>query len=46
MGVELFIYPNATISHFGVQGWTGNFNQFLKQKDSEAQKLKAESKGS
>jgi hypothetical protein len=22
MGLELFIYPNATISHFGVQGWT------------------------
>ena len=30
MGIPLFIYPNATISHFGVQGWTGNFDTFLK----------------
>ena len=35
MGVPLFIYPNATISHFGVQGWTGNFNTFLKDKAKE-----------
>lgn len=32
MGVQLFIYPNATISHFGIQGWTGNFNEMLRQK--------------
>ena len=35
MGIQLFIYPNATISHYGVQGWTGNFDQFL-QKNSKA----------
>ena len=35
MGVPLFIYPNATISHFGVHGWTGNFNTFLKDKAKE-----------
>jgi hypothetical protein len=43
MGIELFIYPNATISHFGVQGWTGNFNQVLQaknQKDMEESKIK------
>ena len=29
MGIPLFIYPNATIGHFGVQGWTGNFHNFM-----------------
>jgi len=34
MGQEMFIYPNVTISHFGVKGWSGNYDQFLrKQKD-------------
>mgnify|MGYP001607586885 CR=1 FL=1 len=41
MGIELFIYPNATISHFGIQGWTGNFNNFLREKEKELQKQKA-----
>lgn len=41
MGVQLFIYPNATISHFGVNGWTGNYHDYLKklqepQKPAEA----------
>jgi glycosyltransferase involved in cell wall biosynthesis len=42
MGIELFIYPNATITHFGIQGWTGNFNSFLldqKKKIEEAKVL-------
>ena len=30
MGVQMFIYPNATISHYGVKGWTGNLDTFLK----------------
>ena len=38
MGIQLFIYPNATISHFGMQGWTGNFNEFLKNQGKEQQK--------
>jgi hypothetical protein len=29
-GIPLFIFPNATISHFGVNGWTGNFHESLK----------------
>ena len=44
MGIELFIYPNATISHFGVQGWSGNFNDFMKSQSAaqaEAAKPKA-----
>ena len=43
MGVPLFIYPNATISHFGIQGWTGNFDAFMKEhskKKAEAEKAK------
>ena len=31
MGVELFIYPNATITHYGIAGHMGNFNDLLKQ---------------
>ena len=34
MGVPMFIYPNATISHYGIQGWTGNFNTFLREKEA------------
>jgi len=37
MGIPMFIYPNATISHYGVQGWTGNFEDFLKKKIAEKQ---------
>jgi len=32
MGIPQFIYPNATISHYGVNGWTGNFHESLKEK--------------
>ena len=35
MGIDLFIYPNATITHFGIHGWTGNFNTVLRQQDKE-----------
>ena len=38
MGIPLFIYPNATISHFGVQGWTGNFHTFMQAKPEERDK--------
>ena len=31
MGIPMMIYPNATISHFGVKGWQGNFDQFLRE---------------
>lgn len=40
MGVDLFIYPNATISHFGVNAWTGNFDEYLRNRDKEMQKEK------
>ena len=38
MGTEMFIYPNATISHYGMQAWTGNLDTWLKQKRWEQDK--------
>lgn len=35
MGIDLLIYPNATIGHYGVHGWTGNFNTFLREKEAQ-----------
>ena len=32
MGEELYIYPNVTIGHFGVKGWSGNFDKYLRGK--------------
>jgi glycosyltransferase involved in cell wall biosynthesis len=32
MGQDLFIYPNVTVSHFGVKAWTGNYDKFLRGK--------------
>ena len=40
MGIELFIYPNATISHYGLQGWTGNFHELMKSKSSKEAETK------
>jgi hypothetical protein len=31
MGIPMFIYPNATINHFGIKGWEGNLDQWLKK---------------
>ena len=39
MGIPLFIYPNVSISHFGVQGWTGNFDKYMKSKIEERDKV-------
>ena len=43
MGIELFIWPNATISHYGIQGWTGNFNSYLRDKEKALQQANASS---
>ena len=45
MGIPLFIYPNATICHFGVQGWTGNFDSFMKAKSEEQRAEKEKQSG-
>lgn len=38
MNVPMFIYPNATISHYGLKDWTGNLDKWLKDKKYEADK--------
>lgn len=30
MGTSLHIYPNVTIHHYGVKGWEGNYDKFLR----------------
>lgn len=30
VGVEAWIYPNVNFGHYGVKGWTGNFDKFLR----------------
>lgn len=30
MGMDMFIYPNVNIGHYGVKGWLGNYDKFLK----------------
>lgn len=38
MGVESFIYPNINFGHYGIKGWMGNYDTFLrKQKDANSQ---------
>jgi hypothetical protein len=36
MGLELYIYPNATITHFGVKGWSGNYDKHLKGQNADS----------
>lgn len=30
IGIEAWIYPNIQFGHFGIKGWTGNFDKFLR----------------
>ena len=32
-GVEAWIYPNVNMGHYGVKGWHGNFDRFLRGHD-------------
>lgn len=32
LGIDVYIYPNINFGHFGVKGWTGNYDQFLRGK--------------
>mgnify|MGYP001598905139 CR=1 FL=1 len=41
MGCPLFILPNVTITHFGINGWTGNFSEHVSNKKPEAEKPEA-----
>ena len=29
-GVDCWIYPNINFGHYGVKGWQGNFDHFLR----------------
>ncbi len=31
IGVEGWIYPNVHVGHYGVKGWTGNYDTYLRQ---------------
>ena len=38
MKMEMYIFPNIHFGHFGINGWSGNYHQFLsEQKDKENQ---------
>ena len=30
IGIEAWIYPNIHMGHYGVKGWTGNFDRYLR----------------
>jgi glycosyltransferase involved in cell wall biosynthesis len=30
MGMDIFIYPNVNMGHYGVKGWSGNYDKFLR----------------
>jgi hypothetical protein len=30
MGMDMFIYTNVNMGHYGVKGWSGNYHAFLK----------------
>lgn len=30
IGIDAWIYPNIQFGHFGIKGWTGNFDKFLR----------------
>jgi hypothetical protein len=38
MGMPMFIYPNATIEHFGIKGYRGNLDEYLKEQKKLAMK--------
>jgi glycosyltransferase involved in cell wall biosynthesis len=37
LGIEVFIYPNIEFGHYGVKGWFGNFDTYLKNPEAQAQ---------
>lgn len=35
MGVQMFIYPNVDITHWGYKNFSGNFDRYLKEKSAQ-----------
>lgn len=40
MGIQMFIYPNVDITHWGYKNFPGNFDQYLKGKAGEQKKAR------
>ena len=43
IGIEAWIYPNIHMGHYGVKGWTGNFDRYLRGQANEQNTANAES---
>jgi hypothetical protein len=37
IGIESWIYPNVHFGHYGIKGWTGNYDQYLRNGDNKGQ---------
>jgi hypothetical protein len=35
MGIDSWIYPNIEFGHYGIKGWRGNFDKFLRGQGSK-----------
>ena len=35
IGIDCWIYPNITFGHYGVKGWTGNYDSWLRNPDKQ-----------
>lgn len=43
IGIEAWIYPNIQFGHFGIKGWTGNYDKFLRGKPADGNNANTES---
>jgi glycosyltransferase involved in cell wall biosynthesis len=43
IGIEAWIYPNIQFGHYGIKGWTGNFDKHLRGKPADGNNANMES---
>lgn len=43
IGIDAWIYPNIQFGHFGIKGWTGNFDKFLRGQKADGTAANTES---
>ena len=43
IGIDAWIYPNIQFGHYGVKGWTGNFDKYLRGKPADGNNANMES---
>ena len=43
IGIDAWIYPNIQFGHYGIKGWTGNFDKFLRGKPADGNNANQES---